>query len=408
MSDPGTVYPIDLGWPQRLHKTPRGEPRANLFNAALALRHAPEWQGVLATNELTYYINARKPTPWGTKPDMWTDTDDLRTTEWLQQKHILVDSRVAREAIYVVGAENKYHPVREYLESLNWDGQPRIDTWLTDFMQADPDPDVAYVSAVGAKFLISAVARAYEPGCQVDTCLVIQGKQGIGKSTAVKILAGPWFADQMSHLASKDASMQTRVWIMELAEFEVALKSDNAQLKAFLSRGMDHFRPPYGRRVIDVPRHCIFAGTVNQDDYLRDESGGRRFWPVKINRVNRDLLAKQRDQLWAEAFIRYHNQEQWHLDAAMELIAEKAQAECLDQDPWTSPVLDYCVAKMSSGSTEITVGEILEHAIHKEIQDWTDVHKQRVGRIMIAAQWKKRRGRSGSNRYYYYTNDPQA
>lgn len=392
-----TVYAIDNAWKERLDIF-RRQPRANLRNAVIALRHAPEWNGVLATNELTYYINAVKQTPWGSTTQTWTDTDDLRTTEWLQSKNINVASNVAREAVHVVASENSFHPVKDYLESLVWDEKPRIDTWLADYLSAEPDPDVVYLRAISSKFLISAVARVMSPGCQVDTCLVLQGKQGTGKSTALRTLAGDWFADQMSTLTSKDASMQTRVWIMELKEFDVVLKSDINTVKAFLDRRIDHFRPPYGRRVIDVPRHCVFAGTVNGDDYLLDETGARRFWPANTGTVKMGELEAARDQLWAEAVVRWRAKEKWHLfeDDILSSAAD-AQAERYRADLWTDKVEAFVF-----GKDQVTAVDVLCQAIHKEVKECSDRDAIRIGKIMAFLGWKRKRLRDGATRTRVY------
>src|ERR1019366_3150309 len=216
------------------------------------------------------------------------------------------------QAVQTVAREHPFHPVRDYLNSLKWDGVKRIDDWLGPYLGADPSD---YVRGVGSKWLIGAVARIREPGCKNDTCLILEGEQGTLKSTALRTLTDPWFTDDIAELGTKDSALQLRgVWLIELSELASMHPSEISRTKAFMSRNTDRFRPPFGRRPIEVPRECFFAGTVNQSAYLRDETGGRRFWPVKRGAINIAELRRDRDQLWAEAVHQYGAGPSWWLD----------------------------------------------------------------------------------------------
>ena len=185
-----------------------------------------------------------------------------------------------RSAVLAVAHENRFDPVREYLEGLTWDRVPRIGKWLATYLSAE---DTDYASAVGKRWLISCVARAILPGCKADSALIFEGNQGEGKSTAFTTLGGPWFSDELAAIGTKDSALQlSGAWIIELSELDALTKARASTVKAFLSRRVDRFRPPYGRRVIEQPRSCVFCGTVNHSQYLEDETGGRRFWPVKV------------------------------------------------------------------------------------------------------------------------------
>jgi hypothetical protein len=240
-----------------------------LANAIAAFRHAPEWGGVLAFNEFALGTVALKSTPWGIVPKgEWTDHEDCRAAEWLQKQGILVSVDIAGQAVQTAARDHPFHPVKAYLEGLRWDGVDRLDHWLAAYLGAE---DEDYSRAVGSRWLISAVARIFRPGAKADCCLILEGPQGIRKSTALRTLAGEYFTDELADLGSKDAAMQTRgVWIIELSELDSLSHSEVARIKAFMSRTTDRFRPPYGMRLVESPRQCVFAGTVNQSTYLRD------------------------------------------------------------------------------------------------------------------------------------------
>jgi len=203
----------------------------------------------------------------------------------------------AGQAAQTVAKDRAFHPIRSYLGSIRWDGVERLDSWPSTYLGVE---DTAYVRAVGARWLISAVARIYQPGVKADCRLILEGPQGTRKSTALKTLAGSHFTDELADLGSKDSALQTRgVWIIELSELDTLSRSEVSRIKAFMSRTTDRFRPPYGKRLMESPRQCVFAGTVNHSSYLRDDTGGPRFWPVACGSINIDRLARDRDQFWA-------------------------------------------------------------------------------------------------------------
>jgi hypothetical protein len=201
-----------------------------LANAIDAFRHAPEWGGVLAFNEFAFGTVALKPTPWGVVPKgEWTDHEDRLAAEWLQKQGILVSVDVAGQAVQTAARARPIHPVKTYLQGLKWDGVRRVDTWLSAYLGAD---DTEYARAVGSRWLVSAVARIFRPGAKADCCLILEGPQGIRKSTALRTLAGEFFTDELADLGSKDAAMQTRgVWIIELSELDSLSHSEVARIK---------------------------------------------------------------------------------------------------------------------------------------------------------------------------------
>jgi predicted P-loop ATPase len=393
-------------WKENLITSPKsGEPRPLLANAELALRLAPEMRGVLSFCEfsLDIIVPKSKMTPWGsggdTGPYRWTDNDNTQAAVWLQREHgIYVPSGVAAEAALTVARDRSFHPVKDYLDSLKWDGTSRIEQWLPLYLGTANNE---YTRGVGERWLISAVARIYRPGVKADCALILEGAQGIRKSTALRTLAPDWFADEISDFGSKDAAMQLRgVWIVELSELGGLNRSEVESIKAFMSRSVDHFRPPYGRICINSPRQCVFAGTTNSATYLRDESGARRFWPVACTSIDIESLARDRDQLWAEAVDKYKVGARWWLDTA-DLVreAESEQMDRYEGDPWDGKIADWLESRQ-----DVSMEQVLEMCIEKPIAQWQQADKNRVARSLKALGWERYRepGPRGEKRGYRY------
>ena len=286
-----------------------------------------------------------RPLPWDrliTVPREWRDYDDTMLAEWLQVEGINVTSGVAAEAVQAIAYENSFHPVLTYLESLSWDGEPRLDRWAIDYLGV---VDSQYVRAVSSKWMISAVARIYTPGCKADCALVLEGKQGLGKSTVLRNLSFPWFTDEIAAFGTKDASEQTiGVWIVELSELEAVTRAaDVAHVKAFMSRQRDRFRVSYGRRVQEYPRQCVFAATSNSATWNRDDTGGRRWWPLTCGaRIWAAEIIQARDQLWAEARDRFFAGEAWYIDDPdVAKVAEREQEAREPEYVWQQEVNVY-------------------------------------------------------------------
>ena len=389
-------------WRNDLLLNLNGTVKPVLANAITALRGAQEWSGALAYNEFSNCTVLRKPAPW-MKPsadvhEEWTPNHDVLATEWLHHQGIFVSVDVTGQAIEAVARERPFHPVRTYLKELTWDGTPRLESWLSEYLGVDPSP---YAAAVGSRWLISAVARVFEPGSKADCCLILEGEQGIRKSTALRVLAEPWFTDEIADLGSKDAALQTRgVWVIEIAELDSMSRSEIGRIKAFMSRAVDRFRPPYGKRLITSPRQCIFAGSVNHGTYLRDETGGRRFWPVECKAavIDTDGLAIIRDQLWAEATYLYFEGKPWWLDSVdLNREAAEEQAERYEGDPW-----DELILKWIEGRESVSIPEILAQCIEKKTEMWTQMDRNRVARCLRANGWKQYKAREGGRREWRF------
>jgi predicted P-loop ATPase len=290
--------------------------------------------------------------------------------------------------------------VIDYLESLHHDGRSRLTNWLASCLGAD---QTTYNETVGKAMLIAAVARIFDPGCKVDTVPIFEGAQGARKSTAVKALFDPWFSDELADLGSKDAAMQTRgVWGIEVSELDAMSRMEVSRIKAFITRTSDRFRPPYGSRIIESARSCVFWGTTNSDGYLKDETGGRRFWPVKIGKINVEILRDMRDQLWAEAVVLYNaNVPWWITKQETQRDAERHQQDRYIGDPWDRAIADYV-----GTCTEVSVDEVLRLGLHLEIGRCGQSEMTRAARCLRSLGWSRvqvRTGdRSGDKRVYKY------
>ncbi|KUF08639.1 VapE domain-containing protein [Pseudoponticoccus marisrubri] len=277
------------------------------------------------------------------------------------------ESLVSRAA-QAVARKGQYHPIRDYLWALKWDGKARLDTWLVRHAGAEDTP---YTRAVGRKFLIQMVARVMQPGCKADHTLVLSGAQGQNKSTACAILAGAeYFSDTLPAIHGDKTEAMRHLqgkWLVELAELAPSRTSEQEDLKAFLSGAVDRVRLPYAKRDEAFARQCVFVGTTNDDQFLRDATGGRRFWPVMVGKViGADALAAERDQLFAEAFAAYTDEEPWWLDRDFEAEhAKPVQNAARESDSWVDKVAEWLdlpsdeLDEESNRTTEVTISEVL-------------------------------------------------
>ncbi|MDQ2696570.1 MAG: toprim domain-containing protein [Pseudomonadota bacterium] len=388
-------------WWEQMILTRDGDPRSVLLNAILPLGQDPAWAGVFAYNEFASRIElvARPPYaglgPWETQE--LTDADILKTTVWLQERGVPVSKDHVLDAITNLAHEHCYHPVRNYLNGLTWDGAPRLDTWLIDHMGAEDTP---LHRAYAAKWLIGAVARIYKPGCKVDTALITESGQGFGKSSTFAVLGGGWYTDEMPDLGNKDALMQLQgAWLVEFAELTSLNRQEAHRIKSFMSVGTDRYRPPYSKTPRDFPRQCVFVGTINPEGgYLKDPTGARRFWRVECGvgwapgrRVDIEALAAIRDQLWAEAVVRFRAGERWWLDNQP---LEQSQIEAAEGryqgDAWEERVAAFCDSPRVGATppTSVSIAEVLGLGLGLECSKWGKAEQTRVGQILTAMKWR--------------------
>ena len=360
------------------------KPIANHANALTIIRDASEWDRVLVFNELSEDLILLKPIPGSRRPKSTfkprpiQDNDFICAVAWFNRHGFpTIGKDKVIDAVETVAKESIISPVRNYLEdlmaSIKWHPSThdaKLHRLFQNYFGTEERAGVLgahpkYLSAVGQKFMVSAVARALRPGCKVDSLLVLEGVQGAGKSSAARILAGSeCFSDNLPAMGTKDASDHIRGrWIIEVGELSAMQKSEIELTKAFISRQEEKFRPAYNRKEITYRRRCVFIGTTNQDTYLRDETGNRRFWPVKVGKINLEALQRDRDLLWAEAVYWYEAGLKWYLSPEEEALAKEVQADRVSVDVWQDQLLGLLENKTEVSITE--AARLLELSVDK-------------------------------------------
>ncbi len=311
----------------------------------------PDWTGVLSEDERNGRIYV-KNAPVKTLTDcLYSNNFISEAREWLIDNYLFNPSQSdVDNALTVAAHRNRFDKVTKYLNGLEWDHVPRLDSWLTEACGVDSNVGT---NAIAQKWMISAVARQLNPGCKVDTLLILQGSQGLQKSTLLSTLCGfpEYYSDDINCIDGKDGQEKIQgPFIVEFAEIDKFwTRSSAANIKTFISTTYDRFRPAYARTVIHAPRRCVFVGTTNKDEFLRDATGGRRFWPVQITKCDVNWIAKNRDQLWAEAVCRYKSltsgpvtiQYAWWLSPDEENIIFGLQEQARLKDSWEDLLLEF-------------------------------------------------------------------
>ena len=337
----------DTDWMKKLQYEPRSTVlKNNLHNITLILQNDPLLQNIVFNQQLDG-MEIKGAVPWQHPSKYWRDADDAQLISYVDSHYGTFSQRNYQIAVTKVSDDRSYHPIREYLDALpEWDKIPRVDTLLIDYLGAE---DNAYVRAVTRKTLCAAVRRVQEPGVKFDTMLVLNGPQGIGKSTLISRLAGEWFSDSLNLGDTKDKTAAEKLqgyWILEIGELAGLRKAEVETLRSFLSRQNDIYRAAFGRRATPHPRQCIFFGTTNAESgYLRDTTGNRRFWPVKTpgggSKHSWDITAEEIEQIWAEVLVYVKAGEKLHLAADIESLAKEEQREALESDEREGLVRDF-------------------------------------------------------------------
>ncbi len=322
-----------------------GEIKDTLNNIVKILRNDKNLHGI-AYNKHKDMLDVKGKLPWIRLKEGWNDSDLASLKIYLEKKYNIWSPAKLKDALLAVATERAFHPVIDYLENLEeWDGKERLETLLIKYLGAE---DNAYTREVTRKTLVAAIARVYEPGVKFDSVLILNGKQGMGKSTLFSKLGGKWFSDNLTLEDMKDKTAAEKLqgfWIMELGELAGMRKAEVENVKSFITRTDDKYRASYGVNVESHPRQCIIVGTTNnKGGFLRDVTGNRRFWPVTVDpdkALSSPWDLEDVDKIWAEALYVYKQGEELYLKGEVLEIASKEQSEAMESDDREGLVREY-------------------------------------------------------------------
>lgn len=389
----------------------RGKLVKHVANVALILRHDERWADVIAFDEFAQLTLKRKAPPFARgRTGEWDADDDTRTAVWLAEFYRLdVTSATVTESIEMIARERRFHPVREHLRSLVWDGVPRAEEWLIRYCNVD---DSEYARTVATLFLRGMVARVMQPGCKFDYCLVLEGAEGLRKSTLARTLGLDWGSDTPLDLQNnrEAASALHGRWVMEFAEMESVTRAEAHLQKSFLSRQFDQYRPVYSRRNIKVPRQCVFIGTTNETEYIKEGQGARRFWPVTVGAaVDIAGLSAVLAQLLAEAVVQYDAGERWYPSDAEQanLFREQQMARVVQEslvDALHDWVLEPSPDELHARATHDGMFSLADAAFRCLKVSWAQLTRDlqiRVGKALSALGCQRIEKRNGMTRFWY-------
>lgn len=375
-----------LAW--GLDRNAQGIPVTNLNNAVAVMEHDPLLRGTVWFDEFLQRLQTK-----GGDGELreWGEQDDIRLTLYMQRAMGLqkMSRETVAQAVKAVAYLDVRNCARDWMSSLKWDGTSRIEHWLIDVFGAS---DSAYTRAAGRNFWISMAARVFKPGCQVDNMIVLEGTQGRGKSSAAALIGGAWFAAQHESATNPRAFAEVLQgkMLVEIEEMDSFSRAETNSVKKAVSVRSDRFRPSGAHGYAkDHPRQCVFLGTTNKDDWNKDETGARRFWPIRCSTVDLDVLRGQREQLFAEGVARFLRGDAWWEMPEAETQAE--QRSRYDADPWTNTIAKY-VEMMPS----VTVAEVMEDCLEIEVARFTRADQMRVATVLRVLGWSVKDVRKGN------------
>lgn len=407
-------------WRQSIKYNSEGHITKDAGNAALHLLNEEHWRGLLAYDEFADRVAWKADAPEiiglpGPKQGQKLDRQGITFVQHWMRRNIgpAFTRESIEEAIQIAAFKNKFHPVREFLSAEAWDGTPRVGTWLSRYIGTVDD---RYHREVGRMWLVSAVARIMRPGCQADYMLVLEGDQGLQKSSALRALAGDWVLEGIPDIRDqpRTASAIQGKWIIEIAELHQFRGVAIQLVKGFVTTRVDRYRGAYQRFEREAPRQCIFAGTTNEDHYLIDPTGARRFWPVKCGAIDIPGLHQDRGQLWAEALEIYMGGEasgwdpkqrdawSWWPDSADKELTDAlrdAQEERHEMDAWETKISEWLDATKAD---QITTSKILGDCFSLKPSEWDRSLQTRAGSALRRLGWRVRRlGTDGARERIY-------
>lgn len=376
-------------------------------NITTLIECLPSLKNNIKLNKLTERVTVVGALPWDkTYPRIWNDVDDLELIHYLSEEYGLLFKTPlsVMNGVKVAASRHVYHPLQDWLSTLTWDGKDRLTDWLHTYLGVE---STDYTRLIGPMWLRQAINRALNPGCKADYVLILEGKQGLRKSTALRTLGGAWFSDSPLDIHNKDLyQIINGIWIYEIAELDMFNRAESTAIKAFITRGTDRFREPYGRHVVEQSRHTVFAGTTNVDEYFKDTTGNRRFWPVKCVKIDIEALERDRDQLFAQALYEFQQGVPCHPTPEEErALIQEEQAAREVSDAWEIKIRT-ALAAPDFVEKQLTTVHVLEKIIGLDMARVTSTRQQetKVGLIMKKLGWVKKRmppDRHGYRGYAY-------
>ena len=384
----------DTEWHKRLEIDGNGNYKKSTANFYAILECDPELAGKIGVDVFTGRGVVLEPVYWAPEeqyPRQWTDADDAGLSRHLETFYGIYHKDKMTQMLTLISSQHTIDPVRDYLDGLEWDGVPRLDRIFVDYLGAD---DTVVSRTAARKSFVAAVARTYDPGCKFDNMTIIHGPQGIGKSTLLATMGGEWFSDSLTTFEGKDAAeMLQGVWIIEVGELTAMNKKDTNAVKQFLSKRDDQYRAAYARHPVTHPRRCVFFGTSNEEEFLRDQTGNRRFWPVDVGKVNPALsiwrdLPEQRDQLWAEAVMRYRQGESLHLTKEQEDAMEEARRIHVEDSGLSGMVREFLERKVPERWQKMSMQQRREFYALPDLEKWQPlVERDRVCALEVLSEY---------------------
>lgn len=351
-------------WKDLIQKDNKGKNKCTVNNIKFIIENDPELKDRFARDLFNKKDIVRKSLPWrevNNEEQCVSDLDDAGLRDYLEYEYNITGPQKVKDGLDLIIDKNSFHPIKDYLNSLKWDGKERVNTLFIYYLGAN---ECDYIKQITRKVLAAAVARIFEPGIKFDYVPVIVGKQGQGKSTLIKKLGKQWYSDSFGTVIGKEAFEQLHgVWIMEMGELAGLKKAEMEPIKHFISKQEDRYRVAYGKRTEEFPRQCVFFGTTNDQDFLRDPTGNRRFWPVQtyvtnpIKSIFNDLDDNEIDQIWAEAVQLYRSGEALYLSKEIEEQAREEQIGHREIDDRTGIIQDYLDKLLPSNWNKLNIFE---------------------------------------------------
>lgn len=362
-ADESDEGPQDNSWLTQMDINKWGKYESTAKNVKLILENDPALRGTAAIDDFAHRIVVLKDLPWRKRERsaVWLDSDDSSLRNYMEEIYGIRGRSVIEDALSEVTTRHAFNPLKEYLLGLVWDGIPRLDTVFIDYLGAE---DTEFNRAISRKTLAAAVGRVLEPGIKFDTVLTLIGKQGQGKTSLVRKLAHGWHSESLVTVQGKDAMEHIQgFWLIELGELAAIRKADFELVKQFISKQEDSFRAAYGRRTERYPRQCIFIATTNRADFIRDQTGGRRWWPMQVDKERQkmshfeELTDDVVGQIWAEAVDAFKGGEPLYLNDSMEAIAKELQEAHTDESPLAGLIYDFVDRPLPENWAKLDLGE---------------------------------------------------